>query len=66
MKIVNGILSVLLALIAMYLFIQSNTNQDLMFAFITMLMSIIFICFMMIEEHTEENDRLKRIMRGER
>ncbi len=66
MKIVNGILSILLALIAMYLFIQSNTTQDLMFAFITMLMSIVFICFMMIEEHKEENDRLKRIMRGDR
>ena len=66
MKIAHGILSVLLAFISMYLFIQSNTTQDLMAAFITMLMSIIFICFMMIEEHKEENDRLKRIMRGER
>jgi heme/copper-type cytochrome/quinol oxidase subunit 4 len=64
MKIVNGIISVLLGILALYLMITAKSNLDLTYMFITLMMSIVFICFMIIEEQKDEVDRLRREMWG--
>jgi hypothetical protein len=64
MKIVNGILSVVLGALALYLmFINAKTNQDFILGFGVMLTSIIFMLFMIIEERNEDIERLRRIIR---
>ena len=61
MKIINGILSSVLSVIALYLmFIKAQTNQDLIIGFGALLMAIIFICFMIIEEQKEDIEQLRR------
>ena len=60
MKIINGILSSVLSVIALYLmFIKAQTNQDLIIGFGALLMAIIFICFMIIEEQKEDIEQLR-------
>ncbi len=61
MKIINGILSSVLSVIALYLmFIKAQTNQDLIIGFGALLMAIIFICFMIIEEQKEDIEQLRK------
>jgi high-affinity Fe2+/Pb2+ permease len=64
MKIVNGIISVLLGILALYLMIIAKSNLDLTYMFIILMMSIVFMCFMIIEEQKDEVDRLRREMWG--
>jgi heme/copper-type cytochrome/quinol oxidase subunit 4 len=60
MKMLNGIISVLLGLTALYLmFINSKTDQDIILGFGVLLMSIIFMCFMLLEERKEEVEQLQ-------
>jgi len=59
MKIVNGIVSVLLGVLALYLMFTSQSNQDLIYMFIILMGSIVFMCFMIMEEQKEEIHRLK-------
>lgn len=64
MKILNGILSVLLGVLALYLmFINAKTDQDFILGFGVMLVAIIFMLFMIIEERNEDIERLRRIIR---
>lgn len=61
MKIINGILSSVLSVIALYLmFFKAQTNQDLIYGFIVLLAAIIFMCFMIMEEQKEETERLRK------
>jgi hypothetical protein len=54
MKLFNGIISIALGLTSLYLmFINAKTDQDFIIGFGVMLMSIIFILFMMMEERNE-------------
>ena len=62
MKIVNGIISVLLGLGTLYLMFTAKTNQDIIYMFIVLLMSIIFLCFMIIEEQKDEINNIKKII----
>ena len=64
MKVINGIISVLLGVLALYLMITAKSNLDLTYMFVVLLMSIIFMCFMIIEEQKEEVERLRREMWG--
>jgi hypothetical protein len=64
MKVINGIISVLLGLGALYLMLTAKSNLDLTYMFVVLLMSIIFMCFMIIEEQKEEVERLRREMWG--
>lgn len=60
MKILNGIISVLLGMISLYMmFIKAKTDQDLILGFGVLLMSIIFMCFMLLEERKEEVEQLR-------
>ena len=62
MKIVNGIISVLLGLGTLYLMFTAKTNQDIIYMFIVLLMSIIFLCFMIIEEQKDEINNIKKLI----
>lgn len=60
MKLFHGIVSVLLGLVALYLmFISSETDQDIILGFGVLLMSIIFMCFMLLEERKDEVEQLR-------
>ena len=63
MKTFNGIISVLLGLASLYLmFFRAQNNQDIILGFGVLLMSIIFMCFMLLEERKEEVERLRQII----
>jgi hypothetical protein len=60
MKILNGIISVLLGLGSLYImFVRAKTDIELGVGFGVLLMSIIFMCFMIMEEQKEEIERLR-------
>jgi uncharacterized membrane protein HdeD (DUF308 family) len=60
MKLLNGIISVLLGVAALYLmFIKAETDQDFILGFMVLLMSIIFMCFMLLEERKDEVEQLR-------
>ena len=63
MKTFNGIISVLLGFISLYLmFFKAQNDQDIILGFGVLLMSIIFMCFMLLEERKEEVERLRHII----
>jgi len=63
MKLINGIISVLLGLGALYLmFIKAETDTEFVAGFGVMLMSIIFMLFMLMEERNEEISKLRQII----
>jgi uncharacterized membrane protein (GlpM family) len=60
MKILNGIISVLLGVLSLYLmFVKAQTDQDIVLGFIVLLISVIFMCFMIMGEQTEEIEKLR-------
>jgi multisubunit Na+/H+ antiporter MnhB subunit len=68
MKTFNGIISVLLGLLSMYLmFIWAKTDMDFVCGFLVLIMAALFLLFMIIEERNEEISQLRRTilkMRG--
>jgi hypothetical protein len=63
MKLINGIISVLLGLGSLYImFFKSNTDQEFIMGFGMLLMSIIFMCFMLLEKHKDEVEQLRHII----
>ena len=63
MKMLNGIISVLLGLLSLYMmFVKAKNNIDLGIGFGILLASIIFMCFMLLEESKEEVERLRQII----
>jgi hypothetical protein len=63
MKLLNGIISVFLGLASLYImFIKAKSNVEFGVGFGVLLMSIIFMCFMLLEESKEEVERLRQII----
>jgi hypothetical protein len=63
MKLFNGIISVLLGLTSLYLmFINAKTDMEFIAGFGVMLMSIIFMLFMIMEDRNEEISKLRQII----
>jgi len=63
MKVLNGIISVFLGLASLYImFIKAKSNVEFGVGFGVLLMSIIFMCFMLLEESKEEVERLRQII----
>lgn len=60
MKNLTGILSIVLAFITFYLFMQAQVTLDLVLAFCCMLMAIIFLLFSIMEGQKEEIERLRK------
>jgi len=60
MKVLNGIISVLLGLTSLYImFIKAKSDVEIGVGFGVLLMSIIFMCFMIMEEQKSEIERLR-------
>jgi len=60
MKLLNGIISVLLGLLSLYImFVKAKTDVELGVGFGVLLMSIIFMCFMLLEERKDEVEELR-------
>jgi hypothetical protein len=60
MRLFHGIVSVLLGLVALYLmFIRAKTDQDFILGFMVLLISIIFMCFMIMAEQKNEIEFLR-------
>jgi len=64
MKLLNGIISVLLGVLALYLMFTSKSNQDLTYMFIVLMGAIVFMCFMIMEEQKDEVERLRQKIWG--
>jgi ABC-type Fe3+-siderophore transport system permease subunit len=63
MKILNGSVSMILGIAAMYfMFFGPTSNENLIIGFILLLGSIIFILFMILEEQKGEIERLRHIL----
>jgi hypothetical protein len=63
MKLLNGISSVLLGLGSIYfMFIKAKTYDDFVVGFMLLMMSAMFLCFMIMAEQIEEIERLRRII----
>ena len=62
MKVFNGIMSVLLGIVALYLMFTAQNNQDITIGIGALLMAIIFMCFLIMEEQKREIEGLKRIL----
>jgi hypothetical protein len=63
MKILNGSVSVILGIAAMYfMFFGPTSNDNLIIGFILLLGSIIFMLFMMLEEQKDEIQELRRTL----
>jgi uncharacterized membrane protein HdeD (DUF308 family) len=62
MKTFNGIISIVLGLAALYLIMTSTTDKEVIMGFMTLLMSIIFMLFMLMEERNEEISKLRQII----
>lgn len=60
MKAFNGIISVLLGLVSLYLmFIKAKTDMEFVCGFVVMMASIIFMLFMLMEERNDEIEKLR-------
>jgi uncharacterized membrane protein (GlpM family) len=63
MKILNGIISVLLGVLSLYLmFVKAQTDQNIILGFMVLLMSIIFMCFMIMGEQKDEIEKLRHTL----
>lgn len=63
MRILNGIICILLGLGSGYfMFIKAETGNDFILGFILLMMSAMFMCFMIMAEQMEEIQRLRRII----
>jgi len=65
MKIVNGIISVLLGVLALYLMFTAKSNLDLTYMFIVLMGAVVFMCFMIIEEQKQEIERMRQTIWGQ-
>jgi uncharacterized membrane protein (GlpM family) len=63
MKFLNGVISVLLGVLSLYLmFLTPQTDQDIILGFMVLLISIIFMCFMIIGEQKDEIEELRNTL----
>ena len=63
MRILNGIACVLLGLSSIYfMFIKAETYDDFIVGFMLLMMSAMFMCFMIMAEQMEEIHKLRRII----
>jgi hypothetical protein len=60
MKLINGIISVLLAVVSMYgMFFKAENEVELLVGFMGLIMSIVFMCFMIMSEQKDEIEWLR-------
>ena len=62
MKVLNGILSVVLGIVSLVCMFKAQTTVQLGVGFGILLTSMLFMCFMLLEENKEEIERLRQII----
>ena len=63
MRLLNGIACVVLGLGSIYfMFIKAQTYDDFIVGFMLLMMSAMFMCFMIMAEQMEEIQRLRRVI----
>jgi uncharacterized membrane protein HdeD (DUF308 family) len=62
MKIVNGIMSVILGILAVYLFVTAEVDNDIVMGVMVLIGGFLFLCFMIMEEQKEEIEKLRKII----
>lgn len=59
MKIINGIAAVLSLVLALYTLFTAKKDAELVFSLALVILGIMFFCFVIIEEKTEEIHKLQ-------
>jgi uncharacterized membrane protein HdeD (DUF308 family) len=62
MKIVNGIISIILGIISVYLFVTAEVNNDIVIGVMVLISGFLFLCFMIMDEQKEEIEKLRKII----
>ncbi len=62
MKIVNGIMSVILGIISVYLFVTAEVDNDIVIGAMVLIGGFLFLCFMIMDEQKEEIEKLRKII----
>jgi len=62
MKIVNGIISIILGIISIYLFVTAEVNNDIVIGVMVLISGFLFLCFMIMDEQKEEIEKLRKII----
>ena len=59
MKKINGVMAVLSMILAVYTVFTGKSNADLIFSLVLVVTGVLFFCFIIIEEKTDENQKLR-------
>ncbi len=62
MKIVNGIISIILGIISVYLFVTAEVNNDIVIGVMVLISGFLFLCFMIMDEQKKEIEKLRKII----
>lgn len=63
MKIINGIISVVLGFVSLYImFVKAKSDVEMGIGFGVLLAATVFMCFMIMEEQKEEVERLRGLI----
>ena len=63
MKIINGIISVVLGFVSLFImFVKAKSDVEMGVGFGVLLVAIVFMCFMIMEEQKEEVERLRGLI----
>jgi uncharacterized membrane protein HdeD (DUF308 family) len=62
MRIINGIVSVVMGILSVYLFLTAEVDHDIVIGVIVLLGGFIFLCFMIMDEQKEEIEKLRNII----
>jgi uncharacterized membrane protein HdeD (DUF308 family) len=62
MRIINGIVSVVMGILSVYLFLTAEVDHDIVIGVLVLLGGFIFLCFMIMDEQKEEIEKLRNII----
>jgi len=63
MKIINGIISVVLGFMSLFImFVKAKSDVEMGVGFGVLLAAIVFMCFMIMEEQKQEVERLRGLI----
>jgi len=63
MKIINGIISVVLGFVSLFImFVKAKSDVEMGVGFGVLLAAIVFMCFMIMEEQKQEVERLRGLI----
>lgn len=60
MRVINGVMSVLLGLVSVFLFVTAEVDNDIVMGVVVLMGAFIFLCFMIMDEQKEEIENLRK------